>query len=211
MIVRVRTSLMWSAALLLAAGAWSVPHAQDRAELEGVWKLNPERTTSAGQGTIERPPFGDRRTPLGGGPAGMGGVGRGPASTGASSGGGRADPEDMAKAREGLRLAMITSERLTIVRDGKLYVVTDAQGGSQKWTADGKTSTSEIGALTVETKAKWDGSALVVERKFEGGVKATDRYTVAGNPKQLVIASKIENKKIPGERDRTFQRVYDLQ
>jgi hypothetical protein len=198
---------MWGMLLLLAAAALS---AQERADITGVWKLNPVLTTSAGQGGASERPFGGRRAPLGGGPTGMGGVGRSPGASGGYSGGG-VDPEDAAKAREGVRLAMLTSERLTIVRDGKSYLVTDAQGAPQRWTADGKRSTSEQGALTVETRIKWDGPVLVVERKFEGGVKATDRYSVSGSPRQLLIASKIENKTIPGERDRTLQRVYDLQ
>lgn len=197
--------------VIAAAATLALSSAQDRADLTGVWKLNVDQTTTASQGAAtDRPSYGDRRVPLGGGPAGMGGVGHGPATAGGYSGG-RADPEDLAKAREGLRLAMLTPERLTIVRKGNAYVVTDANGTSNTLTADGKTTSSEAGALTVETKSKWDGPVLVVERKFEGGVKSTDRYTVSGNPRRLVIASKIQSTKIPGDRERTFHRVYDLQ
>jgi hypothetical protein len=205
---------MWLRILLIVtvAGTSALSVAQDRADITGVWKLNADLTTAARQeGASDRPSYGERRAPLGGGPAGMGGVGRGPATGGGYSGGGRADPEDVAKAREGLRLAMLTSDELTIVRKGNAYVVTDANGASHTWTTDGKTTKSEVGALTVETRIKWDGPALVVERKFEGGVKATDRYTVSGNPRKLLIASKVQNTKIPGDRDRTFQTVYDLQ
>jgi hypothetical protein len=204
--VRIRILLL----VITTAGTSILIAAQERVDITGAWKLNTDLTTVAA-GASDRPPFGDRRAPLGGGPAGMGGVGHGPATAGGYSGGGRADPEDAAKAREGLRLATLTSDRLTIVRKGNAYVVTDANGTSHTWTADGKTTTSEVGALTVETKIKWDGPALVVERKFEGGVKATDRYTVSGTPRRLVIASKVQNTKISGERDRTFQRVYELQ
>jgi hypothetical protein len=198
---------IWMWFLILVTGTPAVAVAQARADLAGVWKLNADLSTSGAQAASERAGIGERRAPLGGG---IGGVGRGPAVSGGYSGsGGRADPEDLAKAREGLRLASLTPDRLTIVLKGETFVVTDGNAVSQTWTPNGKTTTSEIGALTVETKIKWDGPALVIERKFEGGVKATDRYTVSGNPRHLVVASKIE--KIPGERDRTFQRIYDLQ
>jgi hypothetical protein len=88
-------------------------------------------------------------------------------------------------------------------------VITDGEGVSQKLTPDGKTAKSQVGALDVETKAKWEDAVMVVERKFEGGVKITDRYWIAGSPRQLVIASKIENTKTGSGRARDLQRVYD--
>jgi hypothetical protein len=152
---------------------------------------------------------------LGGG-GGMGGGGRGPGGMGGGGfgggggGGNRPDPEEMAKTREAVRLATFRPDRLTIVRHDTGFVVTDGEGVSYTLTPDGKTTKSEVGALTVETKAKWDTSALEVERKFEGGVKVTDRYWVTDAPRQLVIASKLENGKMGGDRARAFQRVYDL-
>ena len=202
----VRLPLAFAAVLVSWTGS-----AQERPDITGAWTLNPALTTSAAQsGGGERSPFDGRRSPIGGGPAGFGGVGRSPGATGGYSGG-RADAEDAAKAREGVRLAMITHDRLTIVRQGNSYVVTGGRGAPERWTPNGKAFKSESGALTIETRIKWDGPVLVVERKFEGGVRATDRYSVSGHPRQLVIASKIENKTIPGERDRIFQRVYDLE
>ena len=114
----------------------------------------------------------------------------------------------MAKAREGVRLASLVPEKLSIARDGATFVVTDASGMVTRLTV-GKTERSEIGALTVETKARWDGSTLVVDRKFEGGVKASDRYSMTPEPRRLEIVSKVDNTAALGERPRTLHRVYD--
>jgi hypothetical protein len=182
--------------------------AQERPELTGTWKLNNELTTKPGQQLSGERDAGGRRSPVGASGSPMGG-GRGPTAMGGGYAGPRQNPEEMAKAREAIRLAMLTPERLTILGDSRGFVVTDEDGVSQKWSPDGKTTTSQSGALTVETKIKWDADLLVIERKFEGDVKVTDRYSVRSNPRQLVIASKIENKNAAGERSRTFQRVYD--
>ena len=160
-------------------------------DLAGAWKLNPGLTAQAAQRSVgDRAAIAGRRAPLGGGPVGMGGGGHGPADT--FGGGARRSNDDDAKARE--------ANRMTVI---------DPAGVTQRWTLDGRTSTSEVGALTIETKAKWTADALVVERKFEGGVKVTDRYSVSGNPRQLLVASKIQMKNGPG--DRTMQRIYDLE
>ena len=200
-------------AVLAALSA--APAAQDRADLTGAWKLNPELTAQAElRLTGDRAAIAGRRAPIGGsGPVGMGGSGRSPGGMGGGSGytGPRENPEEVAKAREAMRLAMLFPERLTIVREGTDLVVTDGQGASHRWKVDGKTVRSEAGALTIDTKVKWEGAVLVVERKFEGGVKAIDRYAVAANPRQLTITSKIESSKLPGDRSRTSQRVYDPQ
>jgi hypothetical protein len=205
---------MWVERLAVAAflmtGVASSPVVQERSDLTGSWRLNADRSSTTSGASVDRATSG-RRSPVG--VSGMPIGGGGPGSFGGAygTGGSGLDPEDLAKAREGLRLAMLTSERLTIARDGGAFVVTDSEGVSQKWSPDGKTTKSEVGALTVETKVKWDAAVLVIERKFEGGVKATDRYAVTGSPRQLVISSKIENAKIPGDRNRTFQRVYDAE
>jgi hypothetical protein len=182
--------------------------AQGRPDLTGTWKLNAELTAKPGQGGGGERDVAGRRSPVGSSGLPMGG-GRGPTQMGGGYGGARQSPEELAKAREAVRLAMLTAERLTIASDGRGFVVTDEDGISQKWNPDGRTTTSESGALTVETKIKWDADALVIERKFEGNVKVTDRYSVTSNPRQLVIASRIENKNAAGERARSFQRVYD--
>lgn len=181
---------------------------QARPDLSGAWMLNTELSTGPGRRAVAEREAPGRRSPVGGSGLPMGG-GRGPVSMGGGYGGARQDEEDMAKAREAIRLATIAAESLTIVPDGRAFVVTHGDGVTEKWTPDGKTTESRVGALRVERKIKWDSEALVIERKYEGGVKAIDRYSVTSSPRQLVIASRIENNKAAGERARTLRRVYD--
>ncbi|HEY7498540.1 MAG TPA: hypothetical protein VH740_08500 [Vicinamibacterales bacterium] len=200
-------------AAAIAAALSSGLAAQDRPDLTGTWKLNPELTRQAElRSTEDRAAIAGRRAPLGGGPVSVG-SGRSPVGSGGGSGytGGRANPEDAAKSREAIRIAMLMPDRMTIAREGTGLVVTDAHGVSHTWKMDGKSVRSEVGALTIDTKVKWDGAVLVVERKFEGDVKATDRYAVGGAPRRLTITSKIDANKLPGEGPRTLQRVYDLE
>jgi hypothetical protein len=194
-------------AMLAAAGVMATAQDKARVDLTGGWRLNADLTARARALEVEREPNLGRRLPVGGSgaPMGIGSAGRGPTDTGS----GRRSAEDSAKAREAIRLASLVPERLTIVKDGTTFVVTDAAGVSQRLTPNGKTTRSEIGALTVETKTKWDGTTLVVERKFEGGVKASERYSVTAEPRRLTIATKIENSEAVGERPRTLHRVYD--
>jgi hypothetical protein len=190
----------------------------ERADFAGEWKLNAElteRPSRPREGGLTRGRSGGGGgggIQLPGGAGGMGG-GRRPGGSGGGFGGGgesRPNPEDMARAREGMRLATLIPDRLTIVRSDNGFIVADGDGMSQKLMPDGKTTKSESGALTIETKVKWDEAVLVVERKFEGGVKATDRYWVTESPRQLVIATKVEGQRITGDRARGHQRVYDL-
>lgn len=196
------------AVTILVMGSAVALAAQDRPDVSGSWKLNHDLTALARAQEIEREPNIGRRLPVGGSgsPMGMGGGGRGPTDV---SSGSRRTSEELSKAREGVRLASLAPERLTIAKDGKTFVVTDPAGVTQRLTPDGKTTKSEIGALTIDTKAKWDGTTLVVERKFEGGVKANDRYSFTAEPRRLVIVTKVEDTSAVGDRPRTLHRVYD--
>jgi hypothetical protein len=196
-------------------------NATDHPDFTGAWKINqeltqrPERPEESGSGG-RRGGGGGGRTPGGGGGGigGMGGGHRGPGMGGGGYGGGggenRANTEEMAKLREAMHLATLIPERLTVVKAYNGFTITDNDGVSVTLTADGKSIKSEVGALKVETKAKWDEAVLVVERKFDGGVKATDRYWVTDAPRQLVVASKVENSRMGANRAIALQRVYDF-
>lgn len=182
------------------------------ADLTGAWKINKDLTQrSESEGSLGRPRSGGQ-APVGGG-GGFGGR-RGPGGIGGGGfgGGGRGggeNTEEMARIREAIRIASNIPDRLTIVRAYNGFTVTDGDGVSTTLTADGKSAKTDVGALKVETKVKWDEAVLVVERKFEGGVKVTDRYWVTDAPRQLVIASRIEGGRMSGDRARALQRVYD--
>lgn len=202
-IMKARLAVTALAAVVALTGRFSTS-AQERPDFSGLWTLNADLTARARAQEIANEPNVGRRLPIGGSGGPVGGGGRGPTDTSS----GRRHSEETAKAREGVRIASLVSERLTIVRDGETLVVTDASGVSARLTP-GKSTKSEIGALTVETKTRWDGVTLVVDRKFEGGVKATDRYSIASDPRRLAIVSKVENTAALGERARTWHRVYD--
>jgi len=182
--------------------------AQAHPDFTGAWTLNADLTSRPTQRAADSGSTIGKRTPVGGSGAPVGG-GRGPGTMGDNYGGSRENSDEIARAREAARLAMLIPERLTIVRDGDTIVVTDGEGVSQKLTTDGKAAKSSAGAIKVETKAKWEGGTLVVERKFDAGVKITERYAMSGTPRQLTIASRLENSKLRSDRVRTFQRVYD--
>jgi hypothetical protein len=166
--------------------------AQARPDFSGAWTLNPELTVRPFQSAADSAAESARRTPIGD-----------------NYGGSRENADEIARAREAARLAMLMPNRLTITADKDTIVVTDGEGVSQKLTTNGKAIPSSAGAIKVETKAKWEASTLVVERKFDAGVKITERYSMSAAPRRLTIASKLENSKLRSDRTRTFQRVYD--
>jgi hypothetical protein len=183
---------------------------QGRPDVSGAWILNSDLTVRPVQSGGAGGQAVARRTPIGGSGAPLG-PGRGPAPLGDSYGGSRESADEIARAREAARLAMLIPERLTITTDKDTILVTDGEGVAQKLTTNGKATPSSAGAIKVETKAKWEGATLVVERKFDAGVKITERYTVTASPRRLTIAATLENSKVRGDRTRAFERVYDPQ
>ena len=199
-----RSALLVLVCAAFAAAATPMPAQSDRPELAGVWRLNAELTQLPAVGSTAERAMGPR-APVGSSGAPLGG-GRGPTSTGGGYGGSRSSPDDAARTREAIRLALLTHTTLTITAADRSIVIADESGRSRTLTPDNKAAKSQAGALTVESRARWDDRTLVVERKYEGDVKLTERYTVGETPRRLTIAAKLES---PGERARSFQRVYD--
>jgi hypothetical protein len=193
--------LVFVCATFAAAATTPLPAQSDRPNLAGVWRLNAELTQLPAPGSTAERAMGPR-APVGSSGAPLGG-GRGPTSVG---GGSRSSPDDTARTREAIRLALLTHTTLTITAADRSIVMTDESGRSRTLTPDNKVTESKAGALTVESRARWDDRTLVVERKYEGDVKLTERYTIGGAPRRLTIAARLES---PGERARSFQRVYD--
>jgi len=193
--------LAFVCATFAAAVTTPLPAQSDRPNLAGVWRLNAELTQLPAPGSTAERAMGPR-APVGSSGAPLGG-GRGPTSVG---GGSRSSPDDTARTREAIRLALLTHTTLTITAADRSIVMTDESGRSRTLTPDNKVTESKAGALTVESRARWDDRTLVVERKYEGDVKLTERYTIGGTPRRLTIAARLES---PGERARSFQRVYD--
>jgi hypothetical protein len=185
-------------------------------DLTGAWVLNNELSDKpvqmrgpddvGGEGGRGRPPGG----PGGGGGfgGGMGGLGRG----GSGNPGGAAgmpNPEEMERMRAVMEVAMRVPAKLIIVKSDERLVVTDDEGVSVRVPLDGKKDTGAANGVPFETRAKWERSKLRVERKFKGGLKIVEYYSVSIDPRILTVTSKLEGGQMPGGA-RTVKRVYDL-
>jgi len=87
-------------------------------------------------------------------------------------------------------------------------VLTDDEGVSVRIPAEGKKDTGAANGVPFETTKKWEDGTLRVERKFNGGVKVVDHFSVAGDPPLLTVTSKIEGGRGPGG-GRVVNRVYE--
>jgi hypothetical protein len=181
-------------------------------DLTGAWVLNNELSDKpvqmrgpddvGGEGGRGRPPGG-----LGGG-GGMGGRGRGGFGNPGGAGG-MPSPEEMERMRAVMEVAMRVPAKLTIVKSDERLVVTDDEGVSVRVPLDGKKDTGAANGVPFETRAKWEGSKLRVERRFKGGLKIVEYYSVLIDPRILTVTSTLEGGQMPGGA-RTVKRVYDL-
>ena len=145
--------------------------------------------------------------PGGGGSGGMGGRGGG---YGGRGGGEMPDREEMELTRAAMEAVMHMSTRLIIVRTDTGYLVTDEDGVSMRIPVEGKKDTGAINGVAFETMLKWQDEKLRVERKFKGGLKVTDNYAVADEPRVLTVTSTAEGGRMRGDRP-PLNRVYNLE
>ena len=145
--------------------------------------------------------------PGGGGPGGMGGRG---GDFGGPGGGDMPDREEMERTRAAMDAVMHISSRLIIVGTDAGYLVTDEDGVSMRIPVEGKKDTGAINGAAFETTTKWQDENLRVERKFKGGLKVTDSYAVAGEPRVLTVTSTVEGGRMRGARP-PLNRVYNLE
>jgi hypothetical protein len=166
-------------ATFAAAATTPLPAQSNRPDLAGVWRLNAELTQQPAQGstaeraTGPRAPVGSSGAPLGGG--------RGPTSTG-GYGGGRPSPDDAARTREAIRLALLTNTTLTITAADRSIVITDDFGRSRTLTPDNKVAKSQAGALTVESKGRRDADRRAEVRRGRQADRALHRRRDAAPP-----------------------------
>lgn len=138
--------------------------------IAGAWRLNPELGTPL-------PPGGSGERPRGRGPGG------GPPGGGRAGGGGMGIPGmGRGPSEEDLRRMRVIGRRLTeppaslvIVRDGTRVIVTDGDGRSVTYIADGRKEARVTGDGEFTSRARFEGDALIVDEDFGGGVKLTTR------------------------------------
>jgi hypothetical protein len=93
--------------------------------------------------------------------------------------------------------AMHAPTRLIIVKSETGLIVTDEEGVSTRVPLDGKKDTGAANGVPFETTAKWDNGKLRVERKFKGGLKLVEHFSVASEPRLLTVVSKVEGGRMP--------------
>jgi hypothetical protein len=183
------------------------------ADLTGTWVLNAGLSDRPGQSAGDqggRPDGGGRRGPGGGGmgrPGGMGGSG---GRRGGRSGGGgdMPDREDMERMRAAMDAVRRTPARLIIVTGEPGLIITDDEGVSTRLALNGSKETGAINGVPFESTAKWEERKLRVEKKFKGGLKVVELYSVSADPRLLTVSTKIEGGGMRGG-GRTMNRVYD--
>jgi hypothetical protein len=128
---------------------------------------------------------------------------------GGPRGGEMPNREEMERTRAAMEGVMRMSKRLIIVKAEAGYLLTEDDGVTMRIPAEGKKDTGAVNGAPFETSTKWQDGKLRVERKFKGGLKVTDYYAVAGEPRVLTVTSKIEGTRM-GDAHPTVNRVYDL-
>jgi hypothetical protein len=118
--------------------------------------------------------------------------------------------EDTEAMRAAMDAATRTATRLIIVKSDTGLIVTDEEGVSTRIPLDGRMETGAANGVPFETTAKWEDARLRVERKFKGGLKVIEYYSLSSDPRLLTIVSKPEGGRMPGG-GRTVTRVYDGQ
>jgi len=211
---RTIATLVLAVVVVSASAAEIAAQAKAAPDLTGTWVLNTDLSGKPGQGAGggDRD-GGGRRGPEGGGGGmrrpggGMGGRGGGFGGRGGS--GDMPDREEMERMRAAMDAAVRAAKRLIIVKGETGLIVTDDEGVSTRLALDGRKETGAINGAPFESTTKWDDGKLRVEKKFKGGLKVVEIYSVSVEPRLLTISSRIEG----GRRDggRTLTRVYDAE
>ncbi len=100
-------------------------------------------------------------------------------------------PEFSDKARARMRETMVLSKRvpkrIRIDAQASTFTVVDDSGSVKTLHLDGKKLEEPVeGGGTVETTARWDHDAIVVERKVDGGGKVKTRYELGLGGTRLI-------------------------
>lgn len=120
---------------------------------------------------------------------------------------GRMGGMDRERMRQAMQMLREASRVLKIIQDDSTITVASAGGAKRVLFPDGRKVEHELrNGTAVETKARWKDDRLVVERKFDGGVKITETYERTGEGRQLHVEVKLGGG-IP--RSLEFRRVYD--
>jgi hypothetical protein len=185
----------------------------DHSAFNGPWTLNRDLSgTPSGSSGDEAP---SDRPQGGGGGGGFGGGRRGRFGGGGFGGrrGGNAegapDQEAVRRMREVMQEIANPTPHLVVTVGDRSITFVDAEGRSQRFTADGKKEKHQVQAGTIETKTKWEGADLRQDIDPGGSRKIVRTFSVSPENHQLVVTSTVEG----GQRSRPPRRVvyYDAE
>ncbi len=206
--------LAWLLGLIALAGMATLLQAADKAapqhpSLAGTWTLDEDLTARMRENDQQAAPRGNSGGGLGrrgGGGGGRRGGGRYPG--GGSPGGTEGSNGEAQGQEESQRPNFAALDTLTITQAGNQVTVTDKEGRSRVFRADGsKVRDDKAFGGPAEVQARWDqeSGGLVVEVKPDKGPKRTESYIVSDDGKHLYIVLTME-----GERgSRKIRRAYD--
>jgi hypothetical protein len=176
------TALLLCTAMLLPAGdVQEAPTAPAPERLNAVWALNKDLSTKPAA-------VADR---IGGGEDRSGGAGRrGGFSGGRGGGRGRGGaPGDAQQAMRLLRELGQSPDTLTIVSRDGLVSITDNDGVTRRFTANGKAEKVAIAGETIDVKTRWTDEVLDQEFKI-GSTTLVRMIETTTDGHQLVITVK---------------------
>ena len=116
--------------------------------------------------------------------------------------------DEMERWRAAMDAAMRAPARLIIVKGEPGLIVTDDQGVSTRLALNGGKETGAINGVAFESTTKWEDGKLRVEKKFKGGLKVVELYSISADPRLLTVSLKIDG---GGSRGggRPMNRVYE--
>jgi hypothetical protein len=189
-----------------------------RPVLSGEWAMNKSLSSAPGLGGM--PDGGGRMGGRGGGrgPGGGGGGGYGGGMGGGRRGGmgggggmrgggpgGEGRDEAFAAHRALMQEVMQLPARFTIAQDGDKLTFIEPDGVVRTYVANDKTEKHALTNGTIETKARWEKGALLMELKPSDGMKITRTFALRTDGHQLEVTTTFDR----GPKDAKRVTVYD--
>jgi hypothetical protein len=113
--------------------------------------------------------------------------------------------EEMAARRALMQEALQMPQKFTLAQDGDKLIFIEPDGVVRTYVANGKDEKHQLTNGTIETKARWDKDALVMEIKASERGKFTRTFTVSGTPRRLEVATMFD-----GNKDLKRMTVYQI-
>lgn len=197
-------ALLFATGLLVTTTPADVLQAQQTG-LTGKWRLNEAQSDDAQQKMQEMFQQGGGRGGYQRSGAGRGGRGGGGGRGGRGAPGGG----DVQQGQTGsaMRSAMRASQLLQISQTDVELQIGDETGQVRTLYTDGRKVKREAALGGGEVKTKWKEDKLVVEQKYDRGLKITETYELVDEGRQLLLKVRIEGLRFPQPLE--IRRVYD--